>query len=205
MDTIRRVRRLLRLDLSVLDEAAGDSHATVPSILVAVFSMALLGVGGWLWWLRSGLGDARGVLVSSAVFGTVFSLALWLAWMLIAYTLLARATTRPPRIDALARACGLATLPLGLGVLMAVPVISFAVGVFAVVAWVALTQLAIERATGAPTGVALLANLTGFAVWAGVMSVLSSAQQQLAPGPFLAESVWEAIAAFDAAQAVIGG
>lgn len=205
MDTIRRVRRLLRLDLNALDEAAADTHATVPSVLVAIFSMALLGLGGWLWWLRCGLGDARGVLLSSAVFGTVFSLALWLAWLLIAYTLVARATPKPPRIDALARACGLATVPLALGLLMAVPVISFAVGVFAIVAWFALTQLAIERATKAPTATALLANLAGFAVWVGVMSVLSSAQQQLAPGPFLAESVWEAITAFDAAQAVIGG
>lgn len=205
MDTIRRVQRLLRLDLGALDDAAADVHATVPSVLVAVLSMALLGLGGWLWWLRSGLGDARGVLLSSAVFGTVFSLALWLAWLLIAYTLLARTATRPPRIDALARTCGLATLPLALGLLMVIPVVSFAVGVFALVAWVALTQLAIERATAAPTSAALLANLAGFAVWAAVMSILSSAQQQLAPGPFLAESVWEAIAAFDAAQAVIGG
>lgn len=205
MDTIRRVQRLLRLDLSALDDAAADVHATVPSVLVAVLSMALLGLGGWLWWLRSGLGDARGVLLSSAVFGTVFSLALWLAWLLIAYTLLARTSAKPPRIDALARSCGLATLPLALGLLMVMPVVSFAVGVFALVAWVAMTQLAIERATGAPTSAALLANLAGFAVWAAVMSILSSAQQQLAPGPFLAESVWEAITAFEAAQAVIGG
>lgn len=205
MDTIRRVQRLLRLDLDALNEAAADTHATLPSIAVAIGSMALLGTGGWLWWLRSGLGDARGVFLSSAVFGTVFGLALWLAWLLVAYTLVSRLTGRAPRIDALARTCGLAALPLSLGMLMAIPVISFAAGLFAIAAWVALTQLAIERATGAPTGAALVANLAGFAVWVGVMSVLSNAQQQLAPGPFLAESVWEAITAFDAAHAVISG
>ncbi|MFN8638561.1 MAG: hypothetical protein U0360_03685 [Dehalococcoidia bacterium] len=50
---------------------------------------------------------------------------------------------------------------------MIVPVVSFGVGVFAIVAWVALTQSAIERAAGAPSGVALVANLAGFEAWAG--------------------------------------
>jgi hypothetical protein len=88
---------------------------------------------------------------------------------------------------------------------MAVPLVSFGVGLLALAAWVTLTQAAMERATGAPSGPVLAANLAGFAIWVGVMSILSTAQQQLAPGPFLAESLWDAIAAFDAAQAVIAG
>jgi hypothetical protein len=76
--------------------------------------MALLGLGGWLWWVRSGLPDGRGVLLSSAVFGTVFSIALWLLWLLVVYSVLGRLTGRAPRIDALARACGLAATPLAL-------------------------------------------------------------------------------------------
>ncbi len=205
MNTVRRVRRLLRLELSALDEAAADAGATISSVAVAVLSMALLGVGGWLWWVRSGLPGARGVLVSSALVGTVFSLALWLLWLLVAFALISRLTGRAPHIDALARACGLAALPLALGLLMVVPVVSFGVGVFALVAWAALTQSAIERATGAPAGVALVANLAGFGAWAGVMSILSTAQQTFAPGPFLAESLWDAVVTFDAARAVIGG
>ncbi len=205
MNTLRRLQRLLRLDLSALDEAAADQYATIGSLAVAVVSMFLLGVGGWLWWVRSGLPDAWGVLVSSAFVGSVFGIALWLLWLLIAYMLINRLTGRAPRIDALTRACGLAAAPLALGVLMAIPVVSFAIGLVALAAWVVVTQAALERATGAPTGVALTANLAGFAVWAGVMSVLSAAQQQFAPGPFLAESLWDAIAAFDAAQALVGG
>ena len=167
--------------------------------------MALLGLGGWLWWTISGLPDRAGVFVSSVVFGTVFGVALWLGWLLIAYVVLQRLIGRAPPIEAMARACALAAAPLALGLLMALPIVSFGVGLLALAAWVALTQAAIERSTGAPASAALAANLAGFAAWAVVMSVLSTAQQQLAPGPFLAESLWDALAAFDAARAVVEG
>jgi hypothetical protein len=205
MKTVGRLRRLLRLDLSALDEAATDPGSTVASVAVTVAAMALLGAGGWLWWSIAGLPNRTGVFFSSVIFGTVFGVALWLAWLLVAYVVLQRLTGTPPRIDTMVRACGLATLPLAAGVLMAVPVVSFGIGLLALAAWVALTQAAIERSTGAPAGAALAANLAGFAVWAGVMSILSTAQQQLGPGPFLAESLWDALAAYDAAQGVVGG
>jgi hypothetical protein len=205
MKTVDRLRRLLRLDLSTLDEAANDPASTVASGAVVIVSMALLGLGGWLWWTISGLPDRAGVFVSSVVFGTVFGVALWLGWLLIAYVVLQRLTGRAPPIEAMARACALAAAPLALGLLMALPIVSFGVGLLALAAWVALTQAAIERSTGAPAGAALAANLAGFAAWAVVMSVLSTAQQQLAPGPFLAESLWDALAAFDAARAVVEG
>jgi hypothetical protein len=205
MKTAGRLRRLLRLDLSALDEAANDATSTVESVAVVVISMALLGVGGWVWWTISGLPDRAGVFVSSVVFGTVFGVALWLGWLLIAYATLQRLTGRAPRIEAMVRACGLGAAPLALGMLMAVPLVSFGVGLLALAAWVALTQAAIERSTGAPPGAAFAANLAGFLAWAVVMSVLSTAQQQLAPGPFLAESLWDALATFDAAPAVLEG
>jgi hypothetical protein len=202
--TIRRLQLLLRLDLTALDDAASDPYATVPSVAVGIVSMFLFGIGGWLWWLRAGLPDARGVFLSSAVIGTVFALALWLVWLLAAFALVGRFTSRPPRIEAMARACGLAAAPLALGLLMAVPVVSFAAGIVALAAWVLLTQAAIERSTGARPGVVLTANLAGFTLWAGVMSVLATPTQRLAPGPFLADSIWEAaVVAVDAGQAAL--
>jgi hypothetical protein len=205
MKTIARLRQLLRLDLSALDEAANDPASTVPSVAVVVLSMALLGLGGWLWWSIAGLPNRTGVFMSSVVFGTVFGVALWLAWLLIVYVVLQRLTGHPPRIDAMVRACGLASAPLAVGLLMAVPIVSFGIGLLALGAWVALTQAAIERSTGAPAGAAFAANLAGFAAWAGVISILSTAQQQLGPGPFLAESLWDALTKFDAARAIVGG
>ena len=88
----------------------------------------------------------------------------------------------------------LATLPLALGLLMVVPVISLAVGLFAIAAWVLATQIAIDRCAPAAGGAGLLANLAGFAIWAGAMSLLATAGDPLAPGPFLADSVGKAAA-----------
>lgn len=204
MKTVGRLRRLLRLDLSALDEAANDDASTPECLAVVVISMALLGLGGWLWWTIAGLPDRAGVFVSGVIFGGVFGVALWLAWLLIAYLVLQRLTGRPPRIEAMVRACGLAAAPLALGLLMALPVISFGLGVLALAAWVALTQAAIERSTGAPAGAAFAANLAGFLAWAVVMSVLSTAQQQLAPGPFLAESLWDTVASLEVAPVIEG-
>ena len=39
----------------------------------------------------------------------------------------------------------------------------------------------------------LVANLAGFGAWAVIMSLLATATNQTAPGPFLAESIWEAV------------
>lgn len=203
MKTIGRLRRLLRLDLSALNDAASDPDGTIAGVAVAVVSMALLGLGGWFWWVIAGLPDRTGVFMSSVVFGTVFGIALWLGWMLIVWMVLQRLTGKPPRIEVLVSACGLATAPLALGLLMAVPLVSFGLGLLALAAWVALSQAAIERATGAPPGAALAANLAGFAMWVAVMSVLSTAHQQLAPGPFLAESLWDALSSFDAARGIV--
>ncbi|MFN8638560.1 MAG: hypothetical protein U0360_03680 [Dehalococcoidia bacterium] len=69
--------------------------APIPSVVVAI-SMALLGLGGWLWWVRSGLPGGRGVLISSVLVGTVFSLALWLLWLLVAFAVIGHAFLRSP-------------------------------------------------------------------------------------------------------------
>jgi len=202
--TARRLARLARLDLDVLDEVRDQPEGLPASIAVLVGGLATLGAGGWAWWLFSGLGDARGVLLRSVVLGTAFGVALWLAWMLVAYAVLQH-VAEAPRVDSMLRTAGFASASLVLGALMIVPPIAFAAGVLALAAWVQLTQEALQRATGASGSAVLLANLAGFAVWAAGMSILATADNQLAPGPFLAESIWEAVTGFDAARAIVGG
>jgi len=202
--TARRLARLARLDLDVLDEVRDDPDSLAPSMLVLAGGLATLAAGGWLWWLLSGLGDARGVLLRSVLLGTAFGVALWLAWMLVAFAVLQR-LAGAPRVDSMIRTAGFAACPLALGALMVVPPIAFAAGLLALAAWVQVTQVALERASGAPKQAVLLANLAGFAVWVAGMSILATADNQLAPGPFLAESIWEAVSGFDAARALVGG
>src|SRR5690606_6378888 len=117
----------------------------------------------------------------------------WLLWLLVVYAVLQRLARITVPVDQLLRAAGFAALPLALGVLMVVPSVSFGVGLVALAGWVALTQVAIERTVGVSSGAVIVANLAGFAAWAIVMSLLATGSNQVAPGPFLAESIWDAI------------
>jgi len=202
--TVHRIRRLGVLDLSVLDEVGTDLRATLPSLAVAGASMLMLGLGGWLWWLTSGLGDKQTVLIKSMLMGSVFSLALWLGWLVVAYVVLQRITHEVISVERLVRAAGMAAAPLALGVFMVIPGISFGVGILAIGAWALTTNEAIERATGIRGRPVVLANAAGFALWAIAMSLLATSTNQIAPGPFLAESIWEAVTTFDYAQVVLG-
>ncbi len=201
--TLARLRRLIEFDLSVFDDARYDPTATVWSLVVAAVSMALFALGGWFWWVFSGLGDVGAVFLKSVVLGTLFSLALWLVWLLVVYAVLQRLTGRAVQMDELVRATGLATAPLALGLLMLVPAVSFAAGLFALATWVLTTQVAVERVSVADIGQAMIANLAGFGAWVIVMSLLATASNQLAPGPFLAESIWDAVTALDVASGLL--
>lgn len=175
----------------------GSSASVERSLAVAGGSMLLFGIGGWLWWVRSGLVDAQTVFVKSVLFGALVSFALWLAWLLIVYAMLQRLTGRVVAMDRLVLEAGTATAPLALGMLMGVlPAVAFGVGVGVIGAWVLAMQAAVERASELRGTPVLLANAMGFALWALTLSLLSTGGQPLGPGPFLAESVWEAVSAF---------
>lgn len=167
------------------------------SLAVAAGSIASFGLGGWLWWWVNGLGDPRSVFMKSVVFGSLASFALWLLWLLIVYTVLQRITGRVVPMERLVREAGVATTPMALGVLMGViPGAGFGIGMAAIGVWVMSMQVAVERATDLRGWPVLVANASGFAVWALTLSMLSTGGNQLAPGPFLAESVWEAVVTF---------
>ena len=193
LTTLYRLRRLLTLDLRVFDEVRVDTSATLPALVVAVTSIATLGLGGWFWWMASGLEGRWEVLLKSVVLGTAFATAAWIVWLIVAFAVMNRIARVALDVGALLRAAGFACAPLCLALLMAVRPIASGIGLTALAAWVATTQIAIQRASGRSGGEVLLANVAGFGVWAIVMSLLSTATNQTAPGPFLAESIWEAV------------
>lgn len=203
--TISRLVRLARLDLRVLSEVRDDQSATIPAVAVAAGSLLLLGLGGWLWWATSGLGDTGAVFLKSSLVGSGLAFALWLVWLLVAYSVLQRVASVTVPAERLLRCCGFGASPAALGVLMVLPAVSFGVGLFAVGAWVLLTQVAMERAVGMGGASVMLANAAGFAAWALGMSLLSTGSNQLGVGPFLAESIWEALTGFEAARSIIAG
>lgn len=199
-----RLRRLISLDLSVFDEVRDDDAATIPALVVAACAMMLLGFGGWLWWVSSGFGDAGSVFLKSVVFGTVASLLLWLVWMLVVYQLLLRIGDVAVPVERLVRVSGFATTPLAFGVFAALPAVSFGVGILAVSGWLLFMQVAIERIAGIRSGLVMLANLSGFASWVVLMSLVTTASNQLGPGPFLAESIWDMISGYEVGRSLLG-
>jgi hypothetical protein len=191
--TVHRVRRLAMLDLGVIDEVRFDTSATIPALVVAIISMALLGLGGWFWWITSGLLDQGTVFVKTVLLGTAFSAGLWLVWLLVIYAVLRRISGVTVQIEQLLRGAGFACLPLAVGILMVVPSVSFGIGLLALGGWVVATQVAVERTIGRSGGDVLIANLAGFGAWVIVMSLLATGSNQIGPGPFLAESIWDAV------------
>jgi hypothetical protein len=182
--THRRRRRILDLDAMV----------PMPFALVfALAAMVALALGGWLWWLTSGLGDPRSTLTRTLTVGVPFSFALWIAWLVTSIAVVQRLGRTLVPVDRLLREAGLACWPLFLALGMAVPAISFGVGVLAVGGWLAATQAALARVAGRNSRGVLAANLAGFAIWCVVMSLLASGDHAIAPGPFVAESIWEAV------------
>lgn len=191
--TMTRLRRLATLDDSVYDELRFDSTATIPAVAVTVIGLLALGLGGWLWWLLSDLGETGTVFIKTVLLGTVFSFVAWLVWLLVVYTTLRRLTGLTIQIEQLIRTAGFASGVLMIGLLMVITPIAFGVGVLALVAWAGATQVAIERTIGRGGSDVLVANLAGFGAWLVVMSLLATGTNQIAPGPFLAESIWDAV------------
>ena len=171
-----------------------DTLVPMPFALVfALAAMVALALGGWLWWLTSGLGDPRATLTTTLTVGVPFSFALWIAWLVVAIAVVQRLGRTMVPVDRLLREAGLACWPLFLALGMAIPAVSFGVGVVAIGGWVAATQAALARVAGRTGRGVLAANLAGFAIWCVVMSLLASGEHTIAPGPFVAESIWEAV------------
>lgn len=186
-----RLQRLLRLDTSVFDEVRHDSAATLPAVFVVITSTVLAGIGGWLWWLMQDFPDGRQVLFESVVLGSVFSVALWIVWLLVAYVILTQIFREDADWQQMLRTMGMAAVPLSLSVLMFIPGISFGVGLASVALFFGLTTIAIQSTTGAGPAHVLIANLAGFAIWAIVLGLLVTSESYLAPGIFLIDSASE--------------
>ncbi len=191
---MNRLMRLMRLDTTVFDEVRLDPGATVPAVIVAVAATFLAGLGGWLWWsMTQDFGDKSKVLFQSLIMGSIFSIALWVAWLLIVYVLLTQVFRAQADVQQLVRVMGLAAAPLALSVLMFVPVLDFGIGLASIALLFGLTTIAIQSATNASPGTVLICNLAGFAVWAMVLGLLVTSSSFFAPGFFLMDAANDAL------------
>src|SRR5262245_30943784 len=151
---IARVRRLAMLDTTVFDEVRMDRTATVPAIIVAVGSIFLFGIGGWLWWVFNAYDgfevDGGEVLLKSAIIGTILGALFWAAWVGVTYVMLSQIFRARVDLNDLIRVMGFAVAPLALGILMFIPVLEFAIALTAVGLMLATTVIAVQSVTDAP-------------------------------------------------------
>ena len=188
-----RLMRLVRLDTSVFDEVRLDASATIPSVAVAVVATFLAGLGGWIWWIMQDFGDSGKVLMQSLILGSIFSIALWVVWLLIVYVLLTQVFKAQADIQQLARTMGMAAAPLAISVLMFIPVLDFGIGLASLALFFGLTTFAIQASTSASAGQVLVCNAAGFAIWAIVLTVLVGTDNAFAPGFFLMDWAKDAV------------
>ena len=191
---VDRLRRLLLLDTSVFDEVRHDPAATLPAVFVVTASTALAGLGGWLWWLTQDLPNSGQVFRESVILGSVFSVSLWIVWLLVAYVILTQLFREDADWQQMLRTMGMAAAPLSLSLAMFIPGISFGVGLASVALFFGLTTIAIQSTTAAGPAHVLIANLAGFAIWAIVLGLLVTSESYLAPGIFLIDSASERLA-----------
>ncbi len=186
-----RLQRLLLLDTSVFDEVRLDPAATLPAVFVVITSTVLAGIGGWLLWLTQGFPDSGQVLFESVVLGSVFSVALWIVWLLVAYVILTQFFREDADWQQMLRTMGMAAAPLSLSVAIFIPDVGFGIGLASVALFFGLTTIAIQSTTAAGPARVLVANLAGFAIWAIVLGLLVKSESYLAPGIFLFDSTSE--------------
>ena len=191
-----RLLRLVRLDTSVFDEVRQDPAATLPAVLVAVISTLLAGIGGWLWWSLQDFGEIEGagtIFVQSVILGSLFSIALWIVWLLVTWVVLTQLFREDADWQQMLRTMGMASIPLALTVLMFVPGIDFGVGLASIALFFGLTTIAVQSVTPADPARVLVANLAGFAIWAIVLGLLVTSDSVYAPGFFVFNAPAEAV------------
>jgi hypothetical protein len=191
---IERLLRLLRLDTTVFDEVRNESSATVPAVFVIVVATFLSGIGGWLWWITQGFDDSGKVFFQSVVMGTIFSIALWIVWLLVAWVILTQIFREEADWQQMLRTMGMAGAPLALSLALFIPGIDFGIGLASIALFFGLTTIAIQATTTANAARVLVANLAGFALWAMVLGLLATSQSYLAPGIFLVDAASEGLA-----------
>ncbi len=180
-----RLRRLTRLDSSVFPEVAADKTQTLSAVVVAVTAVLLSALGGWLWLIvdADGLSTGR-IAVREFLLGSLFALALWVGWVLVAHMMLESVFGRHAERGRLFRAMGYATLPAAGALLMVIPAVAFALGLLSMMAWFAMSSAAIESAVPEATRKeVLVANVAGFSLFTVILSLLANAAG-LAPGFF---------------------
>jgi Yip1 domain len=184
---MQRLRRLAMLDTTVFDEVKSDTNSTIPAIVVVAVATLLAGIGGWLFNIEQTYHYSSGqFFLKSAILGSILAIIVWaIGWLGVTYVMLTQVFRARADINELLRVMGFAAAPLALTVGMVIPGLDYGIGLAALGLTFGTTQIAIQSATDAPSGKALIANAAGFAVWVIVVQLFVGATNTYAPGVFI--------------------
>jgi hypothetical protein len=184
---MQRLRRLAMLDTTVFDEVRGDKNSTIPAIVVVVVATLLSGIGGWLFYLMQDYHLKSGeFFVKSAILGSILAIIVWaIGWLGVTYVMLTQVFRARADVNELVRVMGFAAAPLALTLGLVIPGLDYGIGLAALGLTFGANQIAIQSATDAPAGKALVANAAGFAVWVIIMQLFVGTTNTYAPGIFI--------------------
>lgn len=181
--------RIARLDFDVFEEVRRERTATASAIIVVLGASILAGLGSWIWAMQhdfEGL-DTAPVFVKTVLAGSLIQLAVWFAWVYMAYLVLSRAFAAPVTFQELVRTMGLAFAPVGLSILVGIAPLAVPFGVISLSLAFLYGNIAIEATSGVTTREATFANLAGFVTFVIFMGAFANVAEAgtfggLAPG-----------------------
>lgn len=182
-----RIRRALLLDVGVFEETRDDRLFTPIAIAIAAGSALLAGIGAFLWSAII-LDETQDFFLEATVLGTIFLLLLWLVGMIAAYFVLSQVYNESVALDGLIRVMCLGSVPFALSALVFIPGFGFGLAMIAIALTFFYTNYGVRAAYPDidPMRV-MIACLSAMAVWSMVLPLLTSSDNQFAPGPFVFE------------------
>lgn len=172
---IQRVLRLARLDTSVFDEVRDDPKEMVPSLVVAAVACVLAGLGALLWWQVVPAGyEPDSIFLNTLILGSIFLFVSVMLAGVVAWLVMAQLFGVQSDLQAVLRTVGYAAVPLGLSVLMFIPMIWPVFSLVALALTLVMLIYAIQSVTNGESRQVVIAATAGFAAMvllAGLVSI----------------------------------
>ncbi len=172
---INRVARLARLDTSVFDEVRDDPAELTPSMIVALVSCLLAGLGSFLYWQIVPSGTPDNAFLNAFLLGSVFMAVIFAVMVLVVYVVMAQMYRVEMDLYALFRTSGYAALPLALSVFMFVPMIYPMFALAPLGLMLVFLIYAVQSASNADSSQVVMSSFIGFSVFCLVLGLLAIA------------------------------
>ena len=184
--SLQLLRLLLRGELAALREVADNPADTKAALLLVPITALAAGLGAWFWMALAADGASiGGGAVRLVVLGSIAAIGAWALSAGASWWVLRRICDVRVEFLRLARPLALAgAVGIGQLALLFVP-ISFAIGLFTMIAWFLTSIVAVRAAVAEIDDRSTLISVgLGFAAWALPLSILASVAG-VAPGLFV--------------------